>query len=107
MAIKTWKSEELGVTIDIDHDICEGYGECVSVCPGEVYELVDGKATAPNIDECVECCACVDACPVNAITKRKDGIVLINEELCNGCKDCIEACPLEVMHTMAYYISKL
>jgi NAD-dependent dihydropyrimidine dehydrogenase PreA subunit len=67
MAIKTWKSDELGITIEIDYDKCEGYAECVSVCPSDVFEVVDGKATAPNIDDCIECCACVEACPANAI----------------------------------------
>ena len=67
MVVKTWKSDELGVTIEIDHDKCEGYAECVSVCPADVFEIVDEKATAPNVDECAECCACVEACPVNAI----------------------------------------
>lgn len=67
MGIKTWKSEKSGVTIEIDHAKCQGAGECAEVCPSEVYEIVDGKATAPNVDECVECCACMDSCPVNAI----------------------------------------
>ena len=67
MAIKTWKSPDVDVTIEIDYDKCEGHGDCVTECPSEVYELVDGKATAPNIDDCIECCACVDVCPVSAI----------------------------------------
>ena len=67
MVIKTWKSEGLGATIEIDYDKCAGHEECVSVCPAEVYKLVDGKAACPNIEDCVECCACVDACPEGAI----------------------------------------
>ncbi|MEE8402463.1 MAG: 4Fe-4S binding protein [Candidatus Hydrothermarchaeaceae archaeon] len=62
--IKTYESE---VTIKIDHDKCTGAGECVDVCPVEVFELVDGKSTAPKVDECIECCACVESCPSNAI----------------------------------------
>ena len=67
MAIKTYNSKDLGVTIEIDHDKCGGGSDCVDVCPGEVYELVDGKSTAPNVDNCLGCCACVDACPADAI----------------------------------------
>jgi NAD-dependent dihydropyrimidine dehydrogenase PreA subunit len=65
--IKTWESEEIGCSISIDHELCNGDGECVEVCPTEVYEIVDGKSTAANIDECIECCACVEACPTDAI----------------------------------------
>jgi NAD-dependent dihydropyrimidine dehydrogenase PreA subunit len=65
MVIKTFKSDE--VTIEIDYDKCGGGADCVDVCPSEVYELVDGKSTAPNIEDCIQCCSCVDACPVDAI----------------------------------------
>ncbi len=67
MVVKKWVSEKLGVTIEVDYDKCQGHAECVDVCPTDVYELVEGKAIAPRIDECIECCACVEACPVNAI----------------------------------------
>ncbi len=62
-----WKSEEIGVTITIDYNLCTGVGECVDNCPVEVYELIDGKAVATNIDECTECCTCVVSCPNEAI----------------------------------------
>lgn len=65
--IKTWESEEIGCTIKIDYDLCDGSGDCVDACPTSVYELVEGKSVASNIDECIECCACVDACPHDAI----------------------------------------
>ena len=67
MAVKTWKSDEIGVTIEIDYVKCQGQAECIEVCPGGVYELVEGKSTAANIDNCIECCACVEACPTIAI----------------------------------------
>jgi NAD-dependent dihydropyrimidine dehydrogenase PreA subunit len=67
MVIKKFKSGSVGVTIEIDHDKCDGKGGCVDVCPAGVYEIVDEKSTAPNVDKCQGCCVCVDTCPVGAI----------------------------------------
>jgi len=50
------------------NDSCIGCGECVDVCPVEVYELQDGKATPVNESECIGCMSCVEVCPVSAIT---------------------------------------
>lgn len=66
MAVKKWESD-MGMEIRIDHDKCVGHEECVAVCSTEVFEMKGGKSTAPNIDECIECCACVEACPAEAI----------------------------------------
>jgi NAD-dependent dihydropyrimidine dehydrogenase PreA subunit len=71
MDIKTWQSDV--VTITVDYDKCTGHGECVDVCPSEVYELKDGKAVPVDIDECVECCACVGNCPEEAIEHSSCG----------------------------------
>ena len=62
---KQWSSEE--VTIKVDYDTCAGHGDCVDVCPSEVYELQNNKAVPVNIDDCVQCCACVESCPEQAI----------------------------------------
>jgi NAD-dependent dihydropyrimidine dehydrogenase PreA subunit len=64
----TWEDKKLGVKITVDYDKCTGVGDCVSMCPVEVFELVDGKAVPSKISECTECCACVTACPNEAIT---------------------------------------
>ncbi|MFQ6074874.1 MAG: ferredoxin family protein [Candidatus Bathyarchaeia archaeon] len=66
--VRTWKSGYTGVTIEIDYDKCEGEGTCVEICPVQVFELVNDKSAAPNIDECIECCACIPSCPTGAIT---------------------------------------
>ena len=69
---------------------CEGKGDCVAVCPHDVFEVgpidetvfrglplrsrlkvwVHGKLTAhmPNADACQACGLCVAACPEQAIT---------------------------------------
>ncbi len=52
----------------VDSDKCIGCGECVEVCPTEVFELEDEKAVATNADECLGCESCVEVCEQEAIT---------------------------------------
>ena len=52
----------------VDSDKCVGCGECVDVCPVEVYELQDGKSNAVNGEECLGCESCVEVCEHGAIT---------------------------------------
>jgi len=65
MTTKTWQSDS--ATIEVDYDLCKGQGECAENCPGQVYDIEDGKAVAARIDDCVECCTCVEVCPEKAI----------------------------------------
>jgi NAD-dependent dihydropyrimidine dehydrogenase PreA subunit len=53
---------------EVDAEKCVGCGECVDVCPVEVYELQDEKSVPVNADECIGCESCVEACPQEAIT---------------------------------------
>ncbi len=56
------------VEIKVDPDKCDGCGECIGVCPGEVYEIgEDGKAHPVRPEDCQECCSCVETCPNGAI----------------------------------------
>jgi len=66
--IKKWENE--GHWVEVNLDLCIGAGECVNVCPVEVYALVDGKVIAENIGACTDCSACQDVCPTNAILKH-------------------------------------
>ncbi len=52
----------------VDADKCTGDGECVDVCPVEVYELQDGKAVPVNAEECLGCESCVEVCEAGAVT---------------------------------------
>jgi NAD-dependent dihydropyrimidine dehydrogenase PreA subunit len=55
--------------INVDLEKCTGCGECVNVCPVQVYELgPDGKTNPVNAGECVGCMSCVEVCPVQCIT---------------------------------------
>lgn len=52
----------------VDTDKCSGDGECVDICPVEVYELQDGKAVAVAAEDCLGCESCVEVCEFGAIT---------------------------------------
>ncbi|WP_419008701.1 ferredoxin, partial [Desulfovibrio sp.] len=52
----------------VDTDKCVGCGECVDVCPVEVYEIKDGKSEPVNSEECLGCESCVEVCETSAIT---------------------------------------
>ena len=58
--------------VTVDKDKCTGCEECVSNCPAEVLELVDGKSEPVNIDECLGCETCVEVCPEDAITVSEE-----------------------------------
>lgn len=58
----------MGYTVLVDVDKCNGDGECVDVCPVEVYELQDGKAVVVNEEECLGCESCIEVCEQGALT---------------------------------------
>ena len=57
----------------VDNDKCIGCGECVDICPVEVYELQDEKSVPANAEECVGCESCIEVCEQDAITVREVG----------------------------------
>ncbi len=58
--------------INVDKEKCTGCGECVENCPGEVYELIDGKATPTNSEECHGCQTCVELCDEDAVSAEDE-----------------------------------
>ncbi|MCD4765952.1 MAG: hypothetical protein K8R34_05530 [Methanosarcinales archaeon] len=38
-----------GITIEISHGSCVGFGECRDNRPADVFELADSKATVPIV----------------------------------------------------------
>ena len=50
---------------------CVGCGECVDVCPVQVYELQDGKSEPVNSEECLGCESCVEVCENSAIEVKE------------------------------------
>ena len=53
--------------IKIDHDICDGCGECVKGCPEGALQVIDGKARLVNEAFCDGLGACIGDCPKEAI----------------------------------------
>ena len=57
----------------VDEEKCIGCGECVDICPAEVYELHDEKSVPVHAEECVGCESCIEVCEQDAITVREVG----------------------------------
>ena len=62
----------MGWNVSVDADKCVGCGECVDVCPVEVYELNDGKSVPAHEDDCLGCESCVEVCEANAIVVEEN-----------------------------------
>ena len=54
--------------IEVNNETCVGCGECVDICPADVYELQEGKSSPVRMEDCIECCSCVEVCPTGSIT---------------------------------------
>ncbi len=63
-----------GLRVEIDRDLCVGFGDCVDVAP-EAFELDDEEIavfTAPEDTSREELLRACRACPVDAITARDE-----------------------------------
>jgi NAD-dependent dihydropyrimidine dehydrogenase PreA subunit len=56
----------------IDQNKCMGCGNCVEICPSEVYEIEEERSIPIHPEECIECWACVNRCPAESIHLRED-----------------------------------
>ncbi len=53
---------------EVDLNKCEGCGNCIDVCPADVFEMENDKASVTRPDDCLDCGACAEECPPQAIT---------------------------------------
>jgi NAD-dependent dihydropyrimidine dehydrogenase PreA subunit len=58
--------------IKINEENCDGCGECVDICPSEVFSLENEKSKVTNLDECAGCESCVEVCPNSLITLTEE-----------------------------------
>ncbi len=58
----------MGYSVTVDEEKCVGCGECVDICPVEVYEMQDGKSEPVEQDSCLGCESCIEVCEADAIT---------------------------------------
>lgn len=64
-----------GTYVAVDWDICTGCGDCLEICPKQLYEWVEAsnhpvsekKAFPARELDCVQCYKCETQCPVQAI----------------------------------------
>ena len=54
-------------TLKLDTEKCVGCGQCLAVCPHEVFSLENSKAEIADLDACMECGACAKNCPAGAL----------------------------------------
>lgn len=58
------------VTLDYNPQLCTGCGNCLLVCPHQVFALQEKKAVCLDLNACMECGACALNCSAGAISVR-------------------------------------
>jgi NAD-dependent dihydropyrimidine dehydrogenase PreA subunit len=56
-----------GAFISIDEERCTGCGNCLKVCLGSSFQVINRVARIKSLDECMECAACWYVCAEGAI----------------------------------------
>ena len=51
----------------VDWDKCTGCGDCVGVCPVNVFKMTGDKSEPHRSTYCINCGNCLDACKAGAI----------------------------------------
>jgi NAD-dependent dihydropyrimidine dehydrogenase PreA subunit len=56
----------------VDSEKCNGCGNCIEICPNEVYEIEEDGSNPTRPEDCIECWACVNQCPTESIQLYED-----------------------------------
>lgn len=54
--------------LTIDEKKCKVCGECISICPVEIYKQEGERIAVGNTEECSGCQSCISVCTNEAIT---------------------------------------
>ena len=68
---------ERKINIQIDPDLCNGCGLCVTVCPSETISIINKIAQITG-DESLTCGHCIAICPMDAISLKNTTFEKIN-----------------------------
>jgi len=95
----------------IDEDKCNACGNCVAICPKQIFVLVPtvktytvrcksrdmGKKVMDVCSVgCIACHKCEKACPVAAI-KVVDNLAVIDYKICDNRGECFKVCPTKAI----------
>jgi len=51
----------------IEEHSCDRCGECVGICPYDVFSRDNGEIIVLTPEDCIECTSCIEQCPGKAI----------------------------------------
>jgi uncharacterized protein (DUF39 family)/NAD-dependent dihydropyrimidine dehydrogenase PreA subunit len=54
-----------------DDSICINCGQCISICPLNLFSMDENWKVILDHESCISCGICIDACPVKALNVRK------------------------------------
>lgn len=54
--------------IRVDGEVCDGCGECMDICPTDVFELVGEDVIPTRPESCLYCLGCLGVCATGAVT---------------------------------------
>ena len=51
----------------IEKQMCDRCGNCVDICPYDVFSVNDGEVIVLMPEDCIECTSCIEQCSKKAI----------------------------------------
>jgi NAD-dependent dihydropyrimidine dehydrogenase PreA subunit len=57
--------------VEVDEEKCIGCGECIEICPVDVFELQDEKSVVVSSEDCLGCESCIEVCEEDAISVKE------------------------------------